>query len=148
MANPLLAQGVLNRLRASVVWAGLDTFNITPSFLGDQAIRLALEGEATTFIGTMTGAATSPEPYQMVTMGVHLLKTQNLAELYKRRMESNSLLGDCTVRPDVMSGGIGVYQLTNCAIRNVAELDFGGKDAGYRITIGGVYLINSSLWDV
>lgn len=149
MANPLTAQGSLNRLQASIVWTEQPTFNVTPSYLGEQAIRLALEGTATTYIGTMTGAVTSPEPYQMVTIGVHLLKPQFLANQYKRRMETNSLMGQCTIRPDVQGkNGIGVYQIENCAIQNVAELDFGGKDAGFRITIGGYYNINSSLWDL
>lgn len=147
MANPLIAQGSLNRLKASVIWTSAPELNVTPSYLGAEGIRMSLEGNATTFINTQTGAVTSPEPYQALTVTMALLKTQSLAEQYKARMELNSLLGNGTVRPDVSSGGIGVYQITNAAIETVRELNFAGGDAGWVITVRGYYLINSSLWN-
>jgi hypothetical protein len=144
--NPLIDQGVLNRLRGSVVWVDNPNLNVTAPYLGREGIRLALEGEATTFINTMTGAVTSGEPYQKVSLTLHLLKPQNLANLYKAQQELNSVIGNGTVRPDV-SSGLGSYQLVNCAIQTVRELNFSGDDAGFAVTIGGYYEINSSLWD-
>lgn len=147
MPNPLVPQGTLNRLKASILLNSFPALNITPPFLGREAIRLAFEGAATTFINTMTGAVTSPEPYQKATITANLLKTQGLADAWKQQYESSSLLGDLTVRPDVTSGGIGPYPITNCAIQDLRELNFAGEDAGWIITIGGYYLINSTLFN-
>ena len=87
MANPLVAQGTLNRILGSVVWPSFSALNVTSSFLGKQGIRLALEGESTLFIPTMTGAVTSPEPYMMIGLTINLLKTQSLAAQYKSQLK-------------------------------------------------------------
>lgn len=145
MTNPLIAQGTLNRLRGSVVWEGFPALNVTAPFLGKEGIRLALEGEATTFINTMTGAVTSPEPYMTVSMTLNLLKTQQLGNLYKAQMELSSLLGAGTVRSD--SAILSPYSLINCSIQSVRELDFSGADAGYVVNVKGYYNINQALWN-
>ena len=145
MANPLIAQGTLNRLRASVTWASNPGLNVTASFLGREGIRLALQGESITYIPTMTGAIQSPEPYMQIELTLHLLKTQALSSSYKRQMETNATIGDGTVRPDVASG-LDAYQIVNCGIRSVRELNFSGEDAGFAVVIGGYYLVNSSLF--
>lgn len=142
--NPLISQGTLNRLRASVVWSAFPQLNVTAPYLGKEGIRLSLEGESTTFIGTMTGAVTSPEPYMMISMAMNLLKTQQLADAYKRQMQNSALLGDGVVRPD--SAILSPYSLINCAIESVRELDFSGGDAGYAVTVKGYYLVNNDLW--
>ncbi len=145
MANPLIVQGSLNRLRASVIWNDNPSLNVTASYLGKDGIRLALDGESTAFINTMTGAVTSPEPYQMITLTVHLLKTQALASQYKAQMENTALLGNGVVRPD--SVALPAYDIVNCAIESVRELNFSGMDAEFAVTIKGYYLVNSSLFD-
>jgi hypothetical protein len=145
MADPLVHLGSLNRLRASVVWNTFPNLNITAPYLGTDGIRLALDGGSVAFLPAMTGAVTSPEPYQMATLVANLLKTQQLAELYKDQMEFDARIGDCTIYPDT-SCGLGVYMLKNCAIESIAELTFAGTDAGFRVTMRGYYLVNSSLW--
>jgi hypothetical protein len=148
MADPLVALGSLNRLRASIYWNSFPQLNITASFLGVDGIRLGLDGGAVAFLPAMTGTVASPEPYQMITLSANLLKTQQLAELYKNQMEVDARIGDGTVYPDVAisQNGLGVYMVRNCAIESVAELAFSGTDAGFRVTMRGYYLINSSLW--
>jgi len=145
-SNPLIAQGTLNRLRASVVWTSFPALNVTPPFLGREGIRLALEGESTTFINTMTGAVTSPEPYMAVSLVMNLLKTQALAGAYKAQMEFNALLGDGTVRPD--SATLPPYGIINCAIQSVRELNFSGEDAGFAVTVRGYYPVNADLFNL
>lgn len=146
MPNPLISVGVLNRLKASVVWNDFPGLNVTASYLGREGIRIALEGEATTFINAMTSAVPSQEPYQLVSLTLHLLKTQTLSDQYKAQQETDAQLGDCTVRPDV-STGLSPYQLTNCSIQSVRELSLAGDDPVYAVTIKGTYNINSALWD-
>lgn len=145
MANPLITQGTLNRLRGSVIIPSHPELNITAAYLGKEGISLSLEGETTLYIPTMTGAVTSAEPYQMCSVSINLLKTQFVSNLYKQRQELLSTIGDITVRPDTST--LGDYPLFNCAIRNVAELSFNGQDAGYRVTLGGYYCINNLLFD-
>ncbi len=142
--NPLISQGTLNRLRGSVVWEDFPALNVTAPFLGKEGIRLSLEGESTVFINTMTGAVTSPEPYMVCNMTLNLLKTQNLADMYKRQTELSALLGNGTVRSD--SSVLSPYPLINCAIQSVRELNFSGDDAGYVVSVKGYYNINQALW--
>lgn len=146
MANPLVSQGTLNRLRASVIWPAFPALNVTAPYLGKEGIRLALEGEATTFINTMTGAVTSPEPYMMLGLTINLIKAQSLSDAYKAQMELSALLSDGTVRPDATP--LSPYQIVNASIQSVRELNFSGDDAGYVVTIKGYYNINSALWNL
>jgi hypothetical protein len=75
---------------------------------------------------------------------INLVKPQSLANLYKQRMETNALMGDCSIRGDAIS--LGVYQLTNCAITDVRPLDFSGQHETFVVNITGYYLVNSSLF--
>jgi hypothetical protein len=144
MANPLVQQGTLNRLRGSVTVVTLPFLNVTAPFLGKEGIGLRLEGETTTYINTMIGAVTSPEPYQVCAVTIHLLKTQALSNLYKTQMEVLATIGDIVIRPD--TSALSPYRLNNCAIANVEPLSFAGEDAGFRVTLRGYYLINASLF--
>jgi hypothetical protein len=159
MSSPQIPQGVLNRLAASITWNAYPQLNVTPPFLGREQISLGFEGEATTFIKTATGVVISPEPYQMISLTINLLKTQPLAPLYETQRQTNSALGNGTVRPDVggaqaianLAGftgaaGLGPYSIVNCGIMNVRELRFSGEDAGYIVLIGGYLPLNSALW--
>lgn len=147
MASPNVAQGVLNRLRASLVLPDFPELNVTPPFLGKEGIGLAFEGEATTMIPQMTGMVTSPEPYQGATILIRLIRTQTLADLYKQQMESSTLLGDITLRPDTIQPGLSLYAIINCAITHVGDLTFNGTDAGFGVSIKGTYPLNANLWD-
>lgn len=143
-SNPLIAQGSLNRLRGSIVVTDIPALNVTASYLGKAGIGLALEGEATVFIPTMTGAVQSGEPYMMVMLTVNLLKSQSLADQYKQQMEKNSNIGDLMVTADAST--LSKYPLVNCGISGVRELTFSGEDAGYVVMIKGYYSINSDMW--
>jgi len=149
MADPLVPQGNLNRLKASLIWTDFPNLNVTPPFLAREMLVLSFEGEATGRIPTATGIVNSPEPYQPVTIAVNLIKTQDLAAAYEAQRQTNSLLGPATIRPDINSNssGLGPYSLLNMSISNVGELRFDGTQAVYPVTVGGYMLINSFLWD-
>lgn len=144
MANPLIAQGTLNRLRASVNVPLYPQLNVTASFLGKSGITLLPEGDTTTFLPQMTGVVTSSEPYQAVTVGIELLKTQFLSDLYKQQQELDARIGDIIVRPDTRT--LSRWYLYNCAIQNVGQLSFAGDSAAYGITLKGFWVINQNLW--
>jgi hypothetical protein len=144
MPNPLISQGTLSRVRPSVVWNNFSTLNITAPYLGKGGIKFTPQGEAVQYFPTMTGAVTSMEPYMMCEVIAVLLKSQALANTYKNQMETNSLLGDGTVRPDATP--LAPYSVVNCSIKTFHELDFSGQGPDFVIVFGGYYLINSSLF--
>jgi len=145
-ANPLVDQGTLNRIRGSVVLAGFPSLNVTAPFLGKAAISIALQGESTVFIPTLTGAVTSPEPYMIAMVTVHLLKTQQLSGLYKQRMELDARVGQMQVIPD--ASNFPNYDFFNCAISSVREMSMAGDDAGFVVSMHGYYNVNSTLWNL
>lgn len=149
MADPLVPQGNLNKLKASLVWTDNPDLNVIPSYLGAEGISISFEGSATGRLPTMTGIVNSPEPFQPVQVSIHLLRTQQLAQLYEQQRQTDSKLGAGTIRLDVSlsTPNPGPYQLLNMSISNVGELRLNGSDAGFMVTCGGYMLINSFLWD-
>lgn len=144
MANPLITQGTLNRLKMSVIIPAFPELNITPPFLLPAMLTLRLDGPVVTRIPTSTGSITSLEPVQHATVVAALMRTQSLADLYKRQMESNALIGDITVRGD--SALLSPYQFINCSILGVPEQIFNGTDPGYAVTLEGYYPVNNQAW--
>lgn len=147
MANPLVFQGVLNKLVASALIIDFPQLNVTSSYLADDGISLAFEGEASAYLPTMTGAVPSPNPFQVATATIHLLKSQSLSDLWKTQMEANTTIGDVSITPDVQTGsGLSQYYLSNCTIKGVGELPFSGKSPDWTVTVQGTYYLNSSLF--
>lgn len=144
VGNPNIPQGTLNRLRGSMSFPSYPGLNITAPFLGRDGIRLSFDGQTTMTYGTMSGTIQSPEPYQMATATVHLLKTNGLAQAFENQRLLNSVIGPATIVTDTPS--LGAYNLNNCAIANVRELSFSGTDPVYAVTITGYYGINNTLW--
>lgn len=144
--NPLIAQGTLNKLRGSVTWTDFPSLNVTAAYLNKSGISLALDGEATTYLPSMTGAVTSPEPYQMITLTCNILKTNGLAAQYQAQMQLSTLLGNGTVKTDTSS--LPSFPLINCAIEGVRELPLNGEDAGFAVIIRGYWIVNNNLWNL
>ena len=151
-SNPMIPQGTLNRLRASVNFAGngpagdVSALNVTASYLGKAGIKTSLEGVATDILPTMVGTVTSLAPYMMASCVVNILKTQNLAAVYKAQMENNSVIGDFTVISDAST--LPNYTIRNAAIESVEPMSFNGEDAGFAITLKGYYQVNNALWNI
>lgn len=147
MGNPLIDQGVLNRVRGSVVWPNFPQLNVTAPFLDKEGINFRLSGDASLQHGTMTGVVQSPEPYMPCDVVIALLRTQGLSNLYKNQMEDNVILGGGVVYPDVAGGGLSQYQLNNMSIVQVGELLFNGTTPMYAVTCRGYYVVNNSLFN-
>jgi hypothetical protein len=145
-ANPRIAQGQLNRVKASVTWTDHPELNVTAPFLGRDGVSLGLEGNSTGFLPTMTGTVTSPEPFMMIGLTVHLLKTQALCGLYIDALQANALLGDGVVRPDVLVG-MPPWDVVNCAIESIREMRFNGTDDGFMVICRGSTYINNDMWN-
>ncbi|SRR6266550_3451946 len=146
MANPQIPLGTINRLLASVVWNNFPALNVTPSYLMPEAIDMTLEGVMTTMIPAMTGFVTSPEPWMPLRLVIHMVRSQSLAAAYKLVWEQSTLLGSGTVRPDVPQANLPPFLIDNAAITNLNTLNFSGREAGFAVTVMGMYQINQSLW--
>ena len=145
MAISATPQGTLNRIRASVIFPFFPSLSVTSSFLSKRGITITFAGKSTVFLDTMTGRVTSPEPYLAVMITMHLVKSQYLANSYKRQQELLTLLGDCVFRPDAAT--LQPYSFTNCAIEAAPpSVDASGADADFPVEIGGTYLVNSALF--
>lgn len=143
--NPLIDQGVLNRIKGSVTWTNFPGLNVTAPYLDREGINLRKDGPVTTQHPTMTGTTQSPEPYVPVSLTIALLKTQALSDAYKSQAEDSSILGPCTVYPDV-STGLTPYQLYNMAIQAIGDLVFNGTTPLYGVTCSGYWVTNNALF--
>ncbi|MCF1157119.1 hypothetical protein L0E00_05995 [Klebsiella pneumoniae] len=144
MANPLVPQGFLNRVRGALSVTDTPALNVSASYLAKDGISLRPDGPATDIIPTMTGTVGSQAPYQQVTLTVHLLKTQGLGESYRQRFLTDTSLGEIVVTPDATT--FGNITLLNCYLVNFNELAFSGMDPAFVVTIGGYMVTNDSMW--
>lgn len=145
--NPLVDQGVLNRLKGQMTITSFPALNVTASYLDKEGINLRLEGQMTLQHDTMTGRVQSPEPYVPVTMVVALLRTQALANAYKIQWEANSVLGDIMAWLDVSPGGVAPFQFQNMAIQGVGDILINGTTPAFGVSITGTYTVNNNLWN-
>lgn len=145
MPNPLVAQGFLNRVKASLSVTDNPALNVTASYLGKEGISVRPEGPATDIIGTMAGTVGSQVPYQQVTITIHLLKTQSLGASYQNQFLTDTALGEVVVTPDATT--FGTVTALNCYLMNFNELLLNGTDAGYVVTISGYVPVNSNMWN-
>jgi hypothetical protein len=144
IGNPQINQGTINLVRAAVQVPSFTPLNVTASFLGAGGVSITWGTPSTTFIRTLTGRVTAPEPFQEVTIGIHLVKSQPLASLWESQRISLSVIGNILVFTD--SAQLPSYSFTNCAIENVGEIVSNGKSSEYYVTVGGSYVVNNSLW--
>ena len=144
MANPLVPQGFLNRVRGALSVTDTPALNVSASYLAKDGISLRPDGQATDIIHTMTGTVGSQAPYQQVTLTVHLLKTQGLGESYRQRFLTDTSLGEIVVTPDATT--FDNITLLNCYLVNFNELAFSGMDPAFVVTISGYMVTNDNMW--
>jgi hypothetical protein len=145
VANPLVAQGTLNKLRGAGLFIANPQLNFSASYLGEEGITLAFEGDASAYLPTMTGAVPSPNPYMMANVTARLLKTQALAAVYKTQFEFSTTIGDMSIVSDAST--LPDYYLSNCTLLNVTDLSFNGSTANFTVNIRGTYYVNSTLFN-
>jgi hypothetical protein len=146
LSNPQIPQGVINLARANVQIVSYPALNVTASFLGAGGISMTPTGPATTFINTLTGRVTSPEPYQPYNIAMHLIKSQNLAAQWEAQRQALTRLGNVLVFTD--SAVMPTYAFTDAGIENVGEVLVNGKSVEYLVTLGATYVINNNLWSL
>jgi hypothetical protein len=144
IGNPQIPQGILNLTRVNVQVPNFPQLNVTASYLGAGGMSISWGSPATTFINTLTGRVIAPEPFQSVTVGLHLVKSQTLAGQWESQRISLTTIGNLLAFTDTAL--MPSYAFTNCAIENVAEIVSNGKSTEYFVTVGGTYIVNNNLW--
>lgn len=144
IGNPQISQGTINRIRGNVQVPSFPALNVTASFLGEGGFEFTRTSPGTTMINTLTGRVVSPEPYQSVTVAMHLVRSQSLAAQWEAQLVSLSAIGNILVYTD--SAVLPIYSFTNMAIENVGPITVNGKSAEYLVTLMGTYIVNNALW--
>ena len=145
MANPLVAQGTLNRIRCSIIIPDYSSLNITASYMGKNFATVTFGGNFTTQIETATGVVNSPEPYVMTTISVGILRTQSLAASWLAQLQDTSVLGNVTVHSD--TSAFPAIALSETSVVDYNPGAFDGLDPVVAMTIRGVFYTNNSLWN-
>lgn len=142
--NPQVLLGSLNKLRANLKFTSNPSLNILPSYMNQAGLTVGFEGQATNYSEVYVGVVPSPNPFILVTIRFGVLKTQALGPLWKAQVESNTLIGDFVLRPDVQ--GFPAFNFTNGFIMNPDEIAMNGSNPAFGISLKATYSINSSLW--
>lgn len=137
-------QGTLNRLRSSVVIPSFPSLSITAPYMGKSFVKIAFDSAFGELIPTATGGVTSPEPYVMTTISVSVLKTQALGAAWMAAALLNCNIGPVSVWPDSTAYPVLTFQ--NCILKTKDIGAYDGTDPIVRLTIGGIFYVNSELW--
>ncbi len=144
MSNQQIPQGTLNRLINSLNFPDYPQLNVTASFLDKDQSTITFDGIATNQIETASGIVTSPEPYIMVSVRIHVLRSQSLSATWLQFLQNSSLIGGYTLYTD--SSVFPSLSIDNGSIKNVEEMLLNGTKADFTLVLGGYYRINNSLW--
>ena len=125
--------GVLNRLRASLIFVDHPELNVTSSCLTVHGITLKFQEK-----GDFDAPKNPPNDYLIATVIANLARPQ--AQRWKTKLETNAFLGNAILRSD--SADITPYFLRDCRIVNIGDQDFSGIDPNFPFHIRGIYEIN------
>lgn len=141
-----VSQGTLNRLRCQVMVPNFPALNITAPYMGKSFARISFQGKYNDLLPTATGAVTSPEPYVLATISVGLLRPQALSTAWLLQAQ---LLGD--IGPVTIWSDTSVWPALTSYSTVIGDIDPGaydGTDPVVRLTLDGVFPLNSTLWQM
>ena len=144
VGNPLVQQGLLNRVLTHVIVPGFAPLSVTASNMSKSLALLAFNEDAVDQIGTATGLVNSPAPYVLGDLTVNILRSQIVASLYYAQWQANAIIGSVIAYPD--STVLGPFILSNCSILRVDPGAFDGQDPTTKVTIKGIYYLNAAMW--
>ena len=146
MGNPLIAQGLLNRVRGSVVFPSNSNLNVTAPYLAVEGISLDIDEDGTEQLKTITGIVNSPAAYVLATATIHVLKTQALGEAWAQQFQSNGQIGRMVIHTD--SSALSQYRIHNCSILKPQPGAMNGTNPSLILTIRGTYNVNDYIWSL
>ena len=146
MANTFVAQGTLNRIRCSIVFADHPELQITASYMGKSMASIAFNDKFVDQIKTATGTVISPEPYVMATVNVNLLRTTTLGQQFLKQIGKTGSLGNATIYSD--TNAFPEIDLVNVTVSGFNPSAYDGTDPAIHLALDGVFYVNDSLWSL
>lgn len=143
--SPNTPQGMLNRLRGSVIIPSNSALNVTSDFLTPEGIEIQPEGNITDLLDTMTGRVGSQAAKQNINVVINLVRSQSLATAYYNQIKKNTALGDLRIISD--SSSQPDRTIRNAYIISRPEEALNGTQVKWNVTIGGYEIVNSDLWE-
>src|ERR1700734_2786382 len=134
LSSPQVPQGVINLARINLLVPTFPQLSVSAPLMGRGGLSFSRGGPATTFIPHLTGRVRSPEPFQPVTITLHLNKAQNLAARWEAQLQISSLIGGVNLYTDARM--LPSYQFIEAGIDNIGEIESNGKSTEYMVTIG------------
>lgn len=145
-ANPMIVQGTLNRVLASVIVPSIPTLNITSSNMGKNLLSMEFDEDFTAQIGTATGVVNSPAPYVMSTVNISLLRSQSLSDSWIAQAISTAIIGQIIIVSDTST--FSKKTLNNTSIIKATPGRMDGTDPIVELHLRGVFYLNNNLWSV
>ncbi len=143
-ANPLIDQGMLNRVLTNVVVTLLPQLSVTSPYMAKSQAQITFDDDFVDQIGSATGVVNSPAPYIMGSLVINLLRSQAVSGLWIAQSQVQSVIGPVIAYPD--STAFPPVALANCSIKHIDPGAYDGQDPTVKVTVRGVFYTNAALW--
>lgn len=143
--SPNTPQGMLNRLRGSIIIPSNSALNVTSDFLTPEGIEIQPEGNVTDLLDTMTGRVGSQAAKQNINIVINLVRSQSLATAYYNQILKNTALGEVSIISD--SSAMPRRTIRNCYIMSRPEEALNGTQVRWNVTLAGYEVVNGDLWE-
>lgn len=139
------SQGMLNRLRGSIIVPSNSALNVTSDFLTPDGIEIRPDGNMTDFLDTMTGRVSSQASKQTINITINLVRSHSLATAYHNQILKDTALGEVSIISD--SSAMPRRTIRNCHIVSRPQEILNGTQVKWSIMLSGYEVINSDLWE-
>jgi hypothetical protein len=147
MTAPLIPQGQLNRVLTSIFVPSFPLLNVTAAFMSKGQAVLTFDGPSIDQLDTATSYVPSLKPFVYGQLIANIVRSQALTAAYMAQWQSNGLLGNVTIYPDVSLGtGFPPITILNAALLDVDPGAFDGADPTTKLTIRGTFNTNVQIW--
>ncbi len=142
--NPMVPQGTLNRVRASVIVPNYSSLNINSSHMSKKFVTVTFDEDFADQPETAVGIVNSPKPYVMATVNVGILRTQALAASWLAQAQQDTQIGRVIVHSD--TNAFPQIHVHNCSLLKSEPGPYDGMDPTVDLTIRGVFYPNNYVW--
>lgn len=142
--NPLIQQGLLNRVLTHIVVPAFPQLNVEPSYMAKSQAVVSFDGPFVDQEPTAVGIVNSPRPFVMGKLVINLLRSQSLSNLWILQTQTVPVLGAVVAYSD--STTFSSIPLANCSIIDFDPGAFDGADPTVKVTVSGVFYTAAYLW--
>ncbi|MDF7674744.1 hypothetical protein PT277_05330 [Acetobacteraceae bacterium ESL0709] len=144
--SPSNPQGMLNRLRGSVIVTSNSALNVTSDYLTPDGIVIEHTSDITDMMETMTGFVGAPHSKQDVIVTINLCRSQSLANEWFRQLGKNTYIGKVRIVSD--SSVQDDRTIENCYITKQPKQTLNGGQIKWDIQLKGYEVVNSDIWSL